>query len=62
MKIICVDNFNRETVSDRLVADNIKNSTEANLMIEALKGTCSVQGSHWYKLVQDDYKLYVFEP
>lgn len=57
MKIIAVDNFNRETVADRLVCSGIKYEPEGKMMLEALQASCSSGGSTWYKLVEDDYRL-----
>jgi hypothetical protein len=62
MKIICIDNLARESVSDRLVADNITSSHEADIIIKALLATCTNEGSHWYKIVDDNYKLWEFLP
>lgn len=62
MKIIWCDNFDRETVSERLVADNIQSLREGELMLEALTKTCTETGSNWYRLEPDDYVLYKWEP
>lgn len=58
MKIIACDNFARETVADRLVASNIINEQEANLMLAALLSTCTDNTPTWYRLEPDDYKLW----
>jgi hypothetical protein len=57
MKIIAVDNFARESVADRLIADNIANEVVGNIMVKALNSDCDVSAS-FYKLVPDDYKLW----
>lgn len=57
MKIVHTDNFDRETVPERIVAENIQNRTEGNLMLSVLQARCSNTGSDWYKLVDDDYVL-----
>ena len=54
MKIIQIDNFNRDNVADVLVADNIANQHYAALMLKALLDTT---GSLNFFLVGDDYKL-----
>ena len=56
MKIVAVDNFARETKADRLVAENV-NETEGNIMLEALRATCTPEGPTWYELKADDYRL-----
>ena len=61
MKIICVDNFNRETVNDWLVADNV-NKRMGERIIEALNKQESDESPTYFRLVEDDYKLFVFEP
>lgn len=57
MKIICMDNFARETIADRVVAENVKPGVEADAMLRGLIDTCWPNGPNWYKLVEDDYKL-----
>jgi hypothetical protein len=61
MKLIWTDNFNRETVSEHLVADHVREA-EKLILLNALRATCSANGPDWYKLVEDDYELYKFEP
>jgi hypothetical protein len=62
MKIIQVDNFDREIVSDILIAENVPEHF-AELIVtylnNTLSGPCSLD---YYKRVPDDYKLYKFEP
>lgn len=62
MKIVWTDNFARDNVSERLVAENIKHKSEAEAMLKGLQDTCTELGSSWYKLEQDDYVLYKWEP
>ncbi len=62
MKIVCVDNFNRETKNDRLVAETIKNDAEARVMLAALRNACPRGGDDWYEIKPDDYVLYRFDP
>jgi hypothetical protein len=59
MKIIGVDNYDRENVSDILVAENV-NEYYSKLIVKKL----NVGGdeSRFYKAVNDDYALYVFDP
>lgn len=55
MKIICKDNFNRETVSDQLIASDLAEPM-AKLLLAALKAEGSDDA--YYDLVEDDHQLY----
>jgi hypothetical protein len=57
VKIVCTDNFARETVADRLVAENIANVEECRVMVDALQKTCISGGPHWYVMKPDSYVL-----
>ena len=61
MKIIKMNNFDDETVDDFLVCDNIKDKELGKIMLEALIAKCTIYSIHFYKLVEDDYKLYEFK-
>lgn len=62
MKIIQTDNFDRESVSDVLVAENVHNFYAAKIT-EFLNGVYGGDNSPFYFCaVEDDHKLYVFEP
>jgi hypothetical protein len=62
MKIICVDNFDHEIVSDYLVCENI-NMYYGECVVEYLNNKFSGEHlSSFYRLVPDNYKLFVFEP
>lgn len=58
MKIVASDNFNRETVSEFLVCDNIKSRYYADLILWRLQDTETDSGEWVYKLVDDNYILY----
>ncbi|MCK4500265.1 hypothetical protein KAU11_07195 [Candidatus Babeliales bacterium] len=63
MKIICVDNFNRDNVSDILVCSGISNHN-GKVCVYALNsvvGGGENTGSY-YKLVDDNHVLYEFKP
>ncbi len=62
MKIIWRDNFDRDRVDDRLVAENITSVRESTIMLQALQATCTNEGPDQYELVNDDYKLKKWEP
>lgn len=51
MKIVCTDNYARETVADRLIADNIKSEPEAKTMVDALNA--ARYDSDWYVIKAD---------
>ena len=62
MKIIRVDNFNRESRSDSIVCENINEylgKIITGFLIEKFSGDNS---SDFFRLVDDNYKLYKFEP
>lgn len=62
MKIIQIDNFNRDNVSDSLIAENVPRFF-AKAIVEFLNekygGPTSIS---FYIYRPDDYKLYTFEP
>jgi hypothetical protein len=62
MKIVAYSNFDSETVNDVLVADNITNSERAETMLKALNDKVTEYSTYYFKIVPDDYKLYVWEP
>lgn len=61
MKIICVDNFDRDTKDDALVCENVNEyygKILVNLLNDKLSGEHS---SDFYRLVEDNHKLYTYE-
>lgn len=62
MKIVKVDNYDRDNIPDELVADNIKNASLGELMVNALQIAPGRNYDVWYRLVEDSYVLKVFEP
>ena len=62
MKIICVDNFNREHVSDSLVAESVS-IFYGEKIVKFLNKTFSGDGAiDYFRLVKDDTKIYKFKP
>ena len=62
MKIICVDNFNREIVDDKLIADNLCGFYGRDI-VDFLNDKFSGDNSpDFYRLVDDDYELFTLEP
>lgn len=58
MKLIAVDNFDRDTYDDVLVCENIAFHDCAEAMCEALNTRCAGNYSEtFYKVVDDDYVL-----
>lgn len=66
MKIIQVDNFDREIIgvsNDRLVAENINYLSNAKIMADALNEKLSGDNSPvFFRVEPDEYKLRVYEP
>jgi len=62
VKIICVDNFNREHISDLLVAENVS-IFYGEKIVEFLNKTFSGDSAvDYFRLVKDDTKIYKFRP
>lgn len=61
-KIVAISNFNDETQSDRLVADNIKSQYEAEIIAKALNKNTGNNSRDYYKIFPADYELYYWEP
>ena len=63
MKIVATDNFDRETVSDYLVAENITSNDYAEAMCDALNAKFGGDDAlRFYQVKPDDYVLYLFDP
>lgn len=56
-KLIAIDNFGRETVSDRLVLSNIT-MEEAEETAKKFNEASGENAFDYYKAVEDDYILY----
>ena len=62
MKIILVDNFDREMTSDTLIAENVEKHYGERI-VEFLNNKFSGSTSpDYFRLVDDGHKLYIFEP
>lgn len=59
MKVVIVDNYDRDTVSDRLLAENL---SEKEAREKADKFNNSHPGSEYAVVKPDDYVLYKYEP
>lgn len=61
MKIIRIDNFGRECISDVLVAENVPEHY-ADRIVAALNYSINPNNDDYFVIKPDDYKLYTFEP
>ncbi len=62
MKIVQVDNFDRDYISDTLIAENV-NKHFGEFLVKALNEKYSRGDSaEYYRLEPDDYKLHIWEP
>ena len=62
MKIIQVDNFDRDDYDDVLIASNV-HTIYGNFIVEALNERYSTtQSPHFFRLVEDNFELKVFKP
>jgi len=63
MKIIMVDNFNRENISDKLIVEKV-DEWWGEKIVSLLNARHSKDPNNpdYFKLVEDDYKLYEFKP
>lgn len=61
MKVIAVDNYNRENISDFLYLDGLSEDT-AKEVANRLNAKAGQDAERFYKAVTEDYQLYKFEP
>jgi hypothetical protein len=61
MKIIRVDNFDREDISDVLVAENVHEYYGKRLVAFLNEEFSGEHSPDYYRLVEDDHVLYKFE-
>lgn len=57
MKIIKVDNYDREIYDDVLIAENI-NESYGNIIIKFLNSDPTRYDGDYFRLVEDKYKLF----
>jgi hypothetical protein len=62
MKIVKVSNFNKETMSDQLVATEVSEHYGESIADSLNEQFSGAHAPDWFKLVADDYKLYEFKP
>lgn len=61
-KIIGVDNYARESVSDVLIVPYIRSEETANIVKDLLNEDAGDEPDRWLKVVPLDHKLHKFEP
>lgn len=62
-KIIGVDNFNTETVSDYLVCENIESKNYAETICQAMNAKFSGETApRFFKVVDQSHLLYTWSP
>jgi hypothetical protein len=58
MKIVAVDNFDRDMYDDALVCENVSHKKHAELMCKALNDYWNDDNhDYFYEVVDDDYAL-----
>lgn len=62
MKIIKVDNFDRDNISDQLIADNVVDFYGQHMVEELNNQFSDDHAQIFFRLVDDDYELYEFKP
>lgn len=60
MKIIQVDNYNRDTYDDILICENISASIGINIVDFLNEKYSGEHSSAYFKLVEDDHVLYKY--
>ena len=60
-KVVQYDNYNRETVSDVVLLQNLDHNT-ALLIRDALRTNALRADSAWYKVMPQEQQHYTFEP
>jgi len=53
-----IDNYDRELYDDVLISENIKNEYYGKLIVELLNNDSKRSDSDYFRLVEDDYKLF----
>lgn len=62
MKIVAVDNYNRDSVSDVLVAENVPAAWADALVNAWQEQHKNCHSDRWLMVKPDDYRLYEFKP
>lgn len=62
MRIIKVSNLDKETVSDIVIAEKVHNYYVKFITTELNRAWSGDSSPDFFRVVEDDYKLHVFEP
>ena len=62
MKIIKVSNFGKETISDEVIAEKVHGYYIKFITTELNRVWSGDNSPDFFRAVEDDYKLYIFEP
>ena len=62
MKVIAKCNFGKDTTNEKAITIEGLNQTDCLIIANALNLYYPENHYYWYEVVDDDYKLYVFEP
>ena len=62
MKIVKIDNYNRESISDVLIAENVPSSYAETIVTMLNQKFGGRYSSRFYVVKPNDYKLYKFDP
>ena len=62
MKIICISNFDKEYISDILIAENVPTHYAEELLLYLNLRQGGPTSDKYFISKPDDYKLYVFNP
>lgn len=57
MKIIAVDNFGRESIADKLIAENVSEYW-GKFIVDLMNDKQHDDSLNFFRLVNDDYKLW----
>lgn len=61
MKIICVSNLGQDYISDRLITENV-NYVDGRKKVKELNSAEGAQSADYYRLVENNYDLFIFKP
>lgn len=62
MRIVRKDNFDRDEISEEFILWRFRSKTNAEAIARYLNEESGPDGPYYYKVVEDDYKLYKFVP
>lgn len=62
MKVVAVDNYARDTVSDKLIKENVSEEEGKAICKEHNDKLNDTGSERWYILKADNYELYKFDP